>query len=68
MKEVVKCFSCGKEKANGLGKVIDGSWVDDWRLYGTEAWGMWVCGMRCYWDVVERYGWRYVASCDEVVE
>lgn len=68
MKELFKCFICSKEKVNGLGRVIDGSWVDDWRLYGTEVWGVWVCSMGCYWEVVERYGWRYVSQCDEVSE
>jgi hypothetical protein len=68
MKEIVKCFNCGREKVDGLGKVIDGSWVDDWKVNGTEAWGKWVCSVRCYWDVVDAYGWRYVSGCDEVGE
>jgi hypothetical protein len=65
MEGLVRCFSCGSERVDGFGKVIDGSWVDDYRLWGTEAWGKWVCSMRCYWEAVERYGWQYVPSCEE---
>jgi hypothetical protein len=67
MDAIVKCFSCGRRKEkDGIGKVIDGAWVDDWRLYRTEAWGKWVCCLGCYWEVVNKYGWEYVASCDEI--
>jgi hypothetical protein len=66
---LVKCFSCGRRKEKeGIGRVIDGLWVDDFRLWRTEVWGTWVCSLRCYWDVVERYGWRYVLGCDGVDE
>jgi len=69
MEQLVKCFSCGMRKEKeGVGRVIEGSWVDDWRVRGTEAWGKWVCSVRCYWEVVERYGWRFVSCCDEVDE
>ena len=67
MDALVKCFSCGRRKEkDGIGKVIDGAWVDDWRLYRTEAWSKWVCSLGCYWEVVNEYGWKYTPSCDDI--
>jgi hypothetical protein len=67
MQELIKCFNCGNVKIQeGMGKIIDGSWVDDWRLRQTEAWGKWVCSLYCYWEVINEYGWDYVEDCDKV--
>jgi len=64
MGEVVRCFHCGKERAKSAeGKFIDGSWVDDWRMKNTEAWGKWVCSVHCYWRVVHTYGWDFDDCC-----
>ena len=66
---LVKCFNCGRDRMRSReGKVIDGTWVDDWRVSGTEAWGKWVCSLNCYWEVINGYGWSYVMYCDEMCE
>jgi hypothetical protein len=67
MQELIKCFNCGSARIReGMGKVIDGSWVDDWKVWQTEAWGRWVCSLHCYWEVINEYGWNYIEECDKV--
>ena len=67
MQGLIKCFNCGNMQVKeGTGKVIDGNWVDDWRVWRTEAWGKWVCSLYCYWEVISEYGWDYVEECDKV--
>jgi hypothetical protein len=66
MQGLIKCFNCGNVRIReGMGKVIDGNWVDDWRVGRTEAWFQWVCSLYCYWEVINEYGWNYVEECDK---
>jgi len=67
MQVLDKCFNCGKPMIQeGMGKFIDGSWVDDWRVRQTEAGGKWVCSLQCYWEVLGKYGWSFTEDCDTI--
>ena len=65
MQGLSKCFNCNNIRVSEkMGRIIDGNWVDDWRVWQTEAWGKWVCSVRCYWEVIGEYDRSYTEDCD----